>query len=215
MLGALIITLALTSQQGSPPSARTSQPAESSKSQSIDQETATELLTVKRIYVDQFGDDPISKQLQGMVINALAESKRFIITENKDKADAVLKGTGLEKTAQELHAIGDSTSVATASGGEHGEISGQVSNGTGSIDGSSSGGFMARKLGTSDSQASTETVNDARLAVRLVSTDGDVIWTTTKESHGAKYKGASADVADQIVKQLIHDLDKLKVGAQN
>ena len=52
-------------------------------------------------------------------------------------------------------------------------------------------------------------MNDARLAVRLVSTDGDVIWTTTKESKGAKYKGASADVADQIVKQLLWDLEKL------
>jgi hypothetical protein len=35
-----------------------------------------------------------------------------------------------------------------------------------------------------------------------------VIWTTTKESKGAKYKGASADVAEQVVKQLIWDLDK-------
>lgn len=53
-------------------------------------------------------------------------------------------------------------------------------------------------------------INDARLAVRLVSGDGDVIWATTKESKGAKYKGASADVADQIVKQLLRDLEKLQ-----
>jgi hypothetical protein len=69
-------------------------------------------------------------------------------------------------------------------------------------------------MGIADSQTSTETVNDARLAVRLVSSDGDVIWTTTKESKGAKYKGASADVADQIVKQLIWDLDKLQRPAK-
>jgi hypothetical protein len=214
MLVGLILLLGLTAQQSAPPVTATIPQSESTKSPTIDEQTGAKLLTVKRIYVDSFGEDPISKQLQAMVINAVAESKRFIITENKDKADAVLKGTGLEKTAQELHAIGDSTSVATAAGGEHGEISGQVSNGTGSINGSSSGGFVARKLGTSDSQASTETVNDARLAVRLVSTDGDVIWTTTKESHGAKYKGASADVADQIVKQLTHDLDKLEDGSK-
>jgi hypothetical protein len=215
MLGTLILTLALAAQQTQVPTGGTFQSAESSKNQSIDQETAAKLLTVKRVYVEQFGDDPISKQLQAMVINSLSESKRFIITENKDKADAILKGTGLEKTAQEFHAIGDSTSVATAAGGEHGSINGQISNGTGSISGSSDGGFVARKLGTADSQASTETVNDARLAVRLVSIDGDVIWTTTKESHGAKYKGASADVADQIVKQLVHDLDKLGAQSKN
>lgn len=189
-----------------------SQSTASSTGTKLDPEIAVKLLQVKRIYVDSFGSDPAAQQLQAMVINSLAESKRFIVTENKDKADAFLKGTGLEKTAQEFHAIGEGTAVATAHGGGHGEVNGQVSNGTGSISGSSSGGFSSQNLATSDSQASTQTVNDARLAVRLVATDGDVIWTTTKESKGAKYKGASADVADQIVKQLLWDLDKLGAG---
>ena len=61
-----------------------------------------------------------------------------------------------------------------------------------------------------DSVASTETLHEARVAVRLVGTDGDVIWTTTQESKGAKYKGASADVADKCVKQLLHDVEKLE-----
>jgi hypothetical protein len=65
-------------------------------------------------------------------------------------------------------------------------------------------------MGTEDSQASSVAVNDARLAVRLISADGDVLWSTTQESKGAKYKGASADVADQVVKQLIRDIDKLQ-----
>jgi curli biogenesis system outer membrane secretion channel CsgG len=60
------------------------------------------LLKVRRIFVESFGDDVTSKQLQAMVINALVESKRFIVTENKDKADAILKGTGLEKTSHNL-----------------------------------------------------------------------------------------------------------------
>lgn len=175
----------------------------------IDPEIAAKLSKVKRIYVDSFGDDTASRQLQAMVINSLSESKRFIVTENKDRADAVLKGTGLEKSAQEFHAISEGTAVGTAAGAGHGSVSGQVSNGTGSISGSSSAAVRSENLAASDSQASTETVNDARLAVRLVSTDGDVIWTTTKESKGAKYKGASADVADQVVKQLIWDLEKV------
>jgi N-acetylglutamate synthase/N-acetylornithine aminotransferase len=44
--------------------------------------------------------------------------------------------------------------------------------------------------------------------VRLVNGDGDVIWTTTQESAGAKFKGASADVADKIAKQLSKDAEK-------
>lgn len=211
MVTALLLVLFGLSQTTAPtsPSAQQGQAAASSGGAKIDSEIAAKLLKVRRIYVDNLGDDAISKQLQAMVIDALTQSKRFIITENKDKADAVLKGTGLEKTSQELHAIGESTTVAAAAGGEHGEVSGNIANGIGSISGSSSGGFGAQKLGISDSQASTETINNARLSVRLVSADGDVIWTTTKESKGAKYKGASADVADQIVKQLLWDLDKL------
>ena len=55
---------------------------------------------------------------------------------------------------------------------------------------------------------STETVTDARLAVRLVAADGDVIWRTTQESQGAKFQSASAGVADKVAKQLIRDVDK-------
>lgn len=164
-----------------------------------------ELVKVKRIYVESFGDDSISRQLQAMVINALSESKRFIVTENKDKADAVLKGNALEKTSQELHAIGEGTSVAAAAGGESGSISGNAAG----FSGSHSGGFAAKALGESDSQASTETIHDARVAVRLVVANGDVVWTSTQESTGAKYKGASADVADRVVKQLVRDLDRI------
>jgi hypothetical protein len=53
---------------------------------------------------------------------------------------------------------------------------------------------------------STETIDRAAVAVRLVAADGDLIWATTQESKGAKFKGASADVADKVVKQLLHDI---------
>jgi hypothetical protein len=35
-----------------------------------------------------------------------------------------------------------------------------------------------------------------------------VVWSTTQESKGAKYKSAGADVADKIVKQLLRDIEK-------
>jgi hypothetical protein len=45
--------------------------------------------------------------------------------------------------------------------------------------------------------------------VRLVNKDGDVIWSTTQESTGAKFRGASADVAEKITRQLVADYDKV------
>jgi len=157
---------------------------------------AAGLLQVKRIFVEGFGDDAASKQIQAMVVTSLTESKRFIVTENKDRADAILRGSGLEKSSQEVHAYSDST----AAGGAGGGFSANQTN--------ASGGFASRSAAISDSSLNTETINDARIAVRLVNRDGDVIWATTQESKGGKYKGASADVADKVVKQLLHDAEK-------
>lgn len=151
------------------------------------------LLKVKRIFVESFGDDPISKQIHAMVITGLTETKRFIVTENKDRADAILKGTGLEKTSQEVHAYSEST----AAGGFGASVVGNTA------------AAVGHAAGISDAATHTETINDARIAVRLVDRDGDVIWTTAQESKGAKYKGATADVAEKVVKQLMRDLDKL------
>ena len=63
-------------------------------------------------------------------------------------------------------------------------------------------------IGGGNSRLSTETIKNACLAVRLAAADGDVIWSTTQESLGAKFKSASADVADKVAKQLVRDLDK-------
>lgn len=167
-----------------------------------------QLNAVKRIFVESFGDDPISKEMQSMIVSSLVATKRFVVTENRQRADAILKGVALERTSQEVHAYGEGTAVGAAGGGHSASISGS----NGNISGSSSGGFVAHSLGISDSSLNTETINEARIAVRLVNSDGDVIWTTTQESKGGKYKGASADVADLCVKQLLRDMAKIEGG---
>lgn len=140
----------------------------------------TNLIKVRAIYVDSFGDDAASKQLQSMIISSLTAAKRFKVTENPARADAVLRGVALEETAQEQHSYSESTAVRSAA--------------------------------ISDSASHTVNVSNAKLSVRLVSPDGDVIWSTTQESKGGKYKGAAADVADNCVKQLLRDIAKLEKG---
>lgn len=164
------------------------------------------LIEVKRIYVESFGTDEASKQLESMVVSSITESKRFIVTEDKNKADAILKGSAMQRTSQELHAYGSATNVGTAAGSHSGSISGSG----GSISGSSVGGFISKHAGIDDSSVNTETIDRAQGAIRLVNTDGDVIWTTTQESKGAKYRGATADVADKMIKQLLRDVEKLE-----
>jgi curli biogenesis system outer membrane secretion channel CsgG len=140
------------------------------------------LLKIKRIFVDSFGDDATSKEVQSMIVSALVATSQFTVTENRERADAVLKGIALERTSQELHAYSEGTAV----GGR--------------------GGAAAVK----DSSANTETIHEAKVGVRLVNPDGDVIWTSSQESKGGKYKGATTDAADKCVKQLLRDIEKAK-----
>ncbi len=140
------------------------------------------LLKVKRIFVDSFGDDATSRELQSMIVSALVATNQFKVTENREHADAILKGVAIEKTSQELHSYSEGTAVASGRGA----------------------------AAIKDSSTNTETVQEAKVALRLVDPNGDVIWTSTQESKGAKYKGSSADAADKCVKQLLRDINRLK-----
>jgi curli biogenesis system outer membrane secretion channel CsgG len=197
-----------TAKPAAPADAQTAQTPSSAPTKGADTD-AVALLKVKRIYVDSFGEDIISKEIQSMVVSSLVATKRFKVTENRERADAILKGVALEKTSQELHAYGEATAVGGASGGHSSSISGSG----GTFSGSSSGGFAAHNEAMNDSSVNTETVNEARVAIRLVNPDGDVIWTSTQESKGAKYKGSSADAADKCVKQLLRDVEKIEGNA--
>jgi hypothetical protein len=65
-------------------------------------------------------------------------------------------------------------------------------------------------LGENESDRSAERRHEATASVRLVNKDGDVIWSTTQESLGAKFRGASADVAEKITAKLKEDFEKAR-----
>ncbi len=66
-------------------------------------------------------------------------------------------------------------------------------------------------IGENDSRRTEERKHEAIATVRLVGKDGDVIWSATAESMGAKFMGASADVADKIAKRLVTDYKAAKL----
>jgi hypothetical protein len=53
---------------------------------------AVALLAVKKAYVDPFGDDPTGRQFRDQLIAALRANRRFVIINDRNDADAVLKG---------------------------------------------------------------------------------------------------------------------------
>lgn len=160
------------------------------------------LLTMKRVFVDRFGGGETASQIRDMVISSLQSGGLFTITENEEKADVVLKGSGEDLVFTDQHTSSDSLHI-NAVGGSGSSTRGYTSSRSNSGIG----------VGENESSHIVERKHEATASVRLVNREGDVIWSATKESRGGKFRGASADVADLILKQLIQDVDKARASS--
>lgn len=158
------------------------------------------LLQVRRVYVAQLSGGPQAEALRELIIASLDGTKLFILTDNADRADAILKGAADDRTFTDTFDSQDSLN-ARESGGKFGSGSGS----------SRSGGLnLGLSVGENESHHIKERKHEAYAAVRLCSRDGDVLWSTTQESLGAKFRGAGADVAAKVAHQLTLDMDRAR-----
>jgi hypothetical protein len=165
---------------------------------------------VKRVYVDRLTGGETAAQMRDLIISSLQGSKLFVLTENTDRADAFLRGAAEDlvyiddfQSSEGVNAhMGDSSRTDNSSGTRFNAGGGSVSR---SVARSLSAG-----VGENESTKIKERKHEAMATVRLVNKDGDVMWSTTQESNGAKFRGASADVADKITKQLTMDMERLR-----
>ncbi len=179
--------------------------------QALSQENLPQqLLTIKRVYVDRLTGGETAAQMRDMVITALQNSKLFVLTENADRADAVLRGAAEDLIYTDAFSSSEGINVHAGAANSSGSSTSSRFNGAGS-------GFTDRNsrsasigVGENESSSSKERRHEALATVRLVNKDGDVMWSTTQESNGGKFRGASADVADKIARQLVLDYDKLR-----
>ena len=157
------------------------------------------LLEVRRIHVEKLNGESAAA-IRDMIINALQGSKMFAVTEDPQKADASLRGTAENLIYTDLFQSHDGVDARASVGSSSSSGRG----GTRRLPGVSVG------VGVDESVRSTERKHEATAAIRLVNREGDVIWSTTQESNGAKFRGASADVAEKVVKQLLADLEQAR-----
>ncbi len=166
---------------------------------------AQELTEVRRVYVDVLTGGETAAQFRDMIISSLQKTKLFIVTENEDRADAILKGAADDKVFTDRFNSSDNLNLRTQIGNSE----------------SSSEGYNARQgsshssgisVGENESSNIEERKHEAFAAVRLVNRDGDVIWSATEESLGGKFQGASLDVAERITKQLALDYRRARTG---
>jgi hypothetical protein len=166
--------------------------------QTPQEEAAQHLSKVRRIYIAVLTGGDAALQLRDLLMTSLHNSKQFIITEDEDKADAVLKGAGDDDVFTDTFQSSEGINA-------HTQIGSSSSEGLRNYANSSSSHSGGLTIGENDSRRDEERKHEAIATVRLVSKDGDVIWSATAESMGAKFLGASADVADKIAKRLVSD----------
>lgn len=160
-----------------------------------DMEALVQMLAVRRIYVDKLTGGPTAAQMRDLLIAAMRESRLFVITENEERADAFLRGAAEDLVYTEVHQSSDGISARS----------------TISVGRSRSDGFGASGgIGDHEQSRIDDRRHEAMASVRLVSRDGDVIWSTTQESKGAKFRGSSADVADKVVRRLTEDYERAR-----
>jgi len=155
-----------------------------------------QLLQVKRVYVDRLTGGETAAQMRDILISSLEGAKLFVVTENEEKADTVVRGAAEDLVFTEMHSSSDGINAHA-----------NIGTGGGYHQRGSSGGIG---IGDNESDRSSERRHEAIAAVRLVNKDGDVIWSTTQESLGAKFRGASADVAEKITSKLKEDFERAR-----
>jgi hypothetical protein len=161
-----------------------------------------ELLEIRSIHVEPLGGGETAGQLRDMIIVSLQRSGLFRLTEDAARADAVLRGSGEDLIFTDTFESSDS-------------IDGRATVSLGSSSGraTSRGSYSNIGVGERESTRFSERKHEAWASVRLVSRDGDIVWSTTQESLGAKFLSASADVAGKILKQLADDLNRARSAA--
>lgn len=164
---------------------------------SIQENNLRQLLTVRRVFVDRMTGGETAAQMREILMSSLAGAELFVLTENQERADTILRGGAEDLVFTEVHQSSDSINA-------HANIGATRS------PSNSRGGAAGIGLGESESERSAERRHEAIAAVRLVNKDGDVIWSTTQESLGAKFRGASSDVADKITAKLKEDFERAR-----
>jgi hypothetical protein len=165
-------------------------------------EDPSTLLTMKRVFVDKFGGGETASQIRDMVIASLQSSGLFVLTENQERADVTLKGSGEDLVFTEQHSTSDGI-----------DLHANTSAGSSTRSYSSNRSAEGIGVGQNESTHQIERKHEATVSVRMVNREGDIIWSTTKESQGGKFRGASSDVADKILKQLLQDVEKARASS--
>ncbi len=173
---------------------------------------ATQIPKIRRVFVDRLSGGETAAQMRDLIMTALENTKLFVVTENQDRADAFIRGSAEDLIYTDQFETSQSADMHASSSRSDEISSDSRYNGAGGGNSSRSSRSLASGVGGDESVNIKERKHEALATVRLVNKDGDVLWSTTQESKGGKFHGASADVAEKIAKQLMAEVEKAKTA---
>lgn len=163
------------------------------------------LLEVTTVFVDPLNGSSGHAQIRDMLIGSLQRRGLFVVTEDETKADAFLRGSAEDLIYSDYYAERTGLNVRGAASRSERDS------------GESNFGATSFGIGETESTARRERRHEALAAIRLVLKSGEVVWSTTQESPGEKFRGSSVAVADKVVDELAAAYQRarvLKGGAQ-
>ena len=152
---------------------------------------------VRTLYVDPLGGEGAGP-IRDMLIGAFQRLGLVRITENEANADAFLRGSAEDLILQEHTSYRDGITARGASSTSRRE--------------SGESDYASASFGVGDTETASvrRQRHEAVAAVRIVLRDGEVVWSSTRESTGAKFRGSSADVAARIAEDFAEAFRKAR-----
>src|SRR5690349_20195557 len=95
-------------------------PAAPPRNAALERQNLAQLLVIRRVYVDRLNGGETAAQFRDMIIGSLERSRLFAITENQERADAVLRGSAEDLVFTDSFTSNEGLNVHAGAGANNG-----------------------------------------------------------------------------------------------
>lgn len=164
---------------------------------SLAEEQLKKLATIHTLYVEDLAGEG-SHTIRDLLVAAIHSHGLFVIVENPATADAYVRGSAQDLIYTDYLRYREGINVRGAASSSRRES------------GESNFGSASFGVGDNEETNRRDRKHEALAAVRIVLKNGEVVWASVRESSGAKFRGAAADVAHGVAEDLNSALEKAK-----
>lgn len=144
---------------------------------------------VRRLYVEELVGEG-AHAIRDLLAAAIHSRGLFVLVEDPAIADAYMRGSAEDLIYADYLRYRSGINVRGAASSSQRES------------GESNFGSTSFGVGDNEDTDRRERKHEALAAVRIVLNNGEVVWAAARESSGAKFRGAAADVAHGVADEL-------------